>query len=201
MSVGGEAFGIDRQHVASDESDRFETYYLAHYVWLSSLLARAIPNPADVEDVCAEVFELALRKRAHLGDYALGQQRKWLYEASSRAMSKRARRWARHQAALERAFHESVTHGGDPLDDLVSDEERDALAERDAHVRSVLNEMKDEHRAVLEFRAAGLKGPAVAERLGVSHQLARTRLMHARREFSSRWSARHRSGASESERP
>lgn len=165
----------------------FASYYVAHRRWLVSLVARAVPNPLDVEDLCADVFTAALEKRAYVGDYAVGQQRKWLYEAASKEMMKRSRKWARHQQALERAFHESPDEGGNPLVLVLEREAALEQSEWDACVREVLESLRTEHRHVLELRAAGLKGPAIAERLGVSHQLARTWLMLARKEFARLW--------------
>lgn len=54
--------------------------------------------------------------------------------------------------------------------------------------------LRAEYRHVLELSAAGLKGPAIAERLGISHQVVRTWLMLARREFKHLWIARYGPG-------
>lgn len=163
--------------VDDDRRAQFSSYYLAHHRWLLSLVGKAIPNAADVEDLCADVFEVAFEKRVDVGDYALGQQRKWLYEAASKAMKGRSRTWVRYQQALERAFYESPSEGGDPLALVI---ERDASLvgeDQDAQVRDVVTLLRTDYRHVLELSAAGLKGPAIAERLGISHQLARTWLM------------------------
>lgn len=139
-----------------DGHARFASYYIAHYRWLVLLVSRAIPSPFDVEDLCAEVFAAALEKRVDVGGYALGQQRKWLYEAASKAMMRRSRTWARYQEALERAFDQSAAEWEDPLDVVL---QREASLERDqwdAQVRAVVKLLRTEHRHVLELTAAGL---------------------------------------------
>lgn len=174
-----------------DRRAQFARYFVAHRRWLLAVVGAAIPNAADVEDLCAEVFQVAFEKRADIGDYALGQQRKWLYEAARKAMSRRARDWARYHQALERAFYESPSESSDPLALVIERDERRAHEATDARVRDVAKLLRAEYREVLELNAAGLKGPAIAQRLGITHQLARTRLMQARRQFSQLWIAHY----------
>lgn len=133
------------------------------------------------------MFEVAYRKSSHLGEYSLQQQRSWLRKTADMAMMRRRRDWARRRRAFERTAAGSPTVVSDPVDELLEREAESARAVRDRRVREVLGSLRTEHRQVLEFSAAGLKGPAIAERLSISHQQARTWLMMARRDFHRRW--------------
>ncbi len=168
----------------------FASYYATHRGWLVSLIARSTPNKTDVEDLCAEVFACAFEKHAHVGDYGVGQQRRWLYEAAQREMMRHVRAWNRRQRLLERAYHESTSESSDPFELLLASEARADLRSRCAEVRQLLKLMRDNDLAILEMAASGMNGPAIAAQLEISHQSARTRLMLARRRFFQEWATR-----------
>jgi len=70
--------------------------------------------------------------------------------------------------------------------DAAADSNSDRLA-----VQAVLAELPAETRSLLEARfVQGLSGPALAERLGISHGAARVRLCRAMQQFRERWLAR-----------
>jgi RNA polymerase sigma factor (sigma-70 family) len=72
----------------------------------------------------------------------------------------------------------------------ISDTASDADSDRQA-VQAILSELPAEIRALLEARfVQGLDGPALAERLGISHGAARVRLCRALQQFRKRWLAR-----------
>ena len=71
-----------------------------------------------------------------------------------------------------------------------SDIPADSHSDRQA-VQAILSELPAEIRALLEARfVQGLDGPALAERLGISHGAARVRLCRALQQFRKRWLAR-----------
>jgi RNA polymerase sigma-70 factor (ECF subfamily) len=84
--------------------------------------------------------------------------------------------------AANDALLENVLSNSDIPADVDSDQQA---------VQSVLAELPPEIRALLEARfVQGLDGPALAERLGISHGAARVRLCRAMQQFRKRWLAR-----------
>ena len=76
------------------------------------------------------------------------------------------------------------------LENMLSISDAPADSDRQA-VQAILAELPAETRTLLEARfVQGLDGPALAERLGISHGAARVRLCRALQQFRERWVAR-----------
>lgn len=172
----------------SPSHDDFDLYFVVHERWLRSHVRRAVADDLDVEEVCADVFASAWRKQANIGARDTKVQRAWLRRAVSYEVMHRRRGWARREAAFRRLAGAVEANRRLGVGWNVEDEAASLDDHRDALVRTVLTDLTPEERAVLELAAAGLRNPALAARLGVSPDAARTRLMRARREFRQRWS-------------
>lgn len=113
--------------------------------------------------------------------YSVSQQRNWLAREAQWELGHRRRTSGRAGARMARFVRRDSVADADPLDRLVDGEAERERAELYARVRELVASLAPELRAALELRAAGLKGPEVAVRLGISHELVRKRQMQARR--------------------
>jgi RNA polymerase sigma-70 factor (ECF subfamily) len=140
----------------------------ARYVW-TSLRRLGVP-PADLEDVCQEVFVVVHRKFA--GFDGRSQVRTWLYGIALRCASSYRRSRARREVLSAELDAESVDAA-----QLESVEKKDARALLD----DVLDTLDDDKRAVFVlYELEELPMSEVAEAVGCPLQTAYSRLHAAR---------------------
>ena len=133
-------------------------------------------DPAVREELWSDVFALAYRRIGELERLPEPQCRSWLLRAARNLTANSARRAMTRRRALERLAREPIAAA------LSAEEAYFATigtgdAAQLAAVRTAWNLLSSAHREVLALDALGLKGPVIAERLGLSHQAARSRLM------------------------
>ncbi|MGD0679828.1 MAG: RNA polymerase sigma factor [Polyangiaceae bacterium] len=143
------------------------------YVW--STLRRLGVREADIEDLSHEVF---LRVHARLADYDPARPiRPWLFGFAYRLASD-YRRLARHRMELN-GVHVEAEDPAQPVD------ERMAVAERRKLVRSALDAMDLERRAMLVLHYVdGVPVGEIAEALAIPLNTAYSRLRLAREELA-----------------
>ena len=151
-------------------SPSFAEVYAAHarYVWQS--LRRLGVAPADLEDVCQEVFVVVHRKLAGFDGRA--QLRTWLYGITLRCASAYRRSRARREVPTRELDTQSVAAG-----QIECLEKNGARAVLDA----VLDTLDDEKRAVFVlYELEELPMSDVAQAVGCPLQTAYSRLHAAR---------------------
>jgi RNA polymerase sigma-70 factor (ECF subfamily) len=146
------AFG----HTARMRTDRFERLYAEHAERLFAFLAYRTGDRVLAEDLLADVFERALRKRRTF-DPRKGSETTWLYAIALNRLRDEHRR-----AEVERRALETV--GTTPASDPDGPEDR--LADRDELSRA-LSLLSDAEREVLSLRfGADLTVPQIAKVTG-----------------------------------
>ena len=146
----------------------FDACFDAHYSNLLAFAIRRVGDHASAEDVLAETFAVAWRRRESLPDPALP----WLYGIASRVISNQ-RRGSRRQLRLGgRLASERTDRGRDPAE---------LVGEREAVV-AAFESCTDAQRAVLMLVAwEGLDARDGGAVLGCSAAAFRVRLHRARR--------------------
>ncbi|HEV3146079.1 MAG TPA: sigma-70 family RNA polymerase sigma factor [Gemmataceae bacterium] len=112
----------------------------------------------------------------------------WLLAIATNVLLERRRANTRDRRQLP----ETDLAGDALLENMLSnsDTQADSNSDRQA-VQAILAELPVETRALLEARFVdGLVGPALAERLGISHGAARVRLCRALQQFRKCWQAK-----------
>ncbi len=133
--------------------------------------------PGEVDDVCQEVFVVVWRKLDH---FHSGKLTTWLYRITANVVSGRHRK-RRNRRRLSDMFARLGIQPSAPPSPDVEYERSDARR----RVDEVLAAMSAKKREVFSlFELEGLSGPEIAERLGCPPQTVRTRLFHARKEFT-----------------
>ncbi|MCK7628195.1 sigma-70 family RNA polymerase sigma factor [Streptomyces sp. RS10V-4] len=88
--------------------DAFAAAYRAHYWAVSRFVARRLDAPAhEVEEVVADVFAIAWRRRAELPDAPLP----WLYGVARNCLANVVRGKGRYRRLLHRLTHHEAAHG------------------------------------------------------------------------------------------
>ena len=158
-------------------ADEFETLFLSQFKRLARLVRRVVADPAEAEDLAAEVLWKCFRKRPDTIN--LGA---WLSRAAVRAALDSTRRKTR------RTRYESLwpwrSHAAGP-DELL---ERDRESER---VRQVLAAIKPRCSTLLVLRTEGLDYRELAEALGVKPASVGTLLARAEACFRKEYVRRH----------
>ncbi|MDX2707185.1 sigma-70 family RNA polymerase sigma factor [Streptomyces sp. PA03-6a] len=98
--------------MSTDEtrSQAFAAAYREHYWAVSRYVARRTAGPAahdEVEEVVAEVFAVAWRRRAELPPYALP----WLYGVARNCLANSVRGQGRRRRLLDRIGNHETAHG------------------------------------------------------------------------------------------
>ncbi|MBW8091537.1 sigma-70 family RNA polymerase sigma factor [Streptomyces hygroscopicus subsp. hygroscopicus] len=89
--------------------DAFDAAYREHYWAVSRFVARRLDDQAwEVEEVVAEVFAVAWRRRADLPESPLP----WLYGVARNCLANTVRGKGRYRRLLARLGHHEVTRGG-----------------------------------------------------------------------------------------
>jgi len=143
-------------------TELYERTFPRVYAYVASLLR----DRSAAEDVTAQAFERALRKRRSF-DRARGSERAWLFGIARNAALDELRRRSRTAALVT-----------DPPDEAVAADDPDA--DRRATVRAALAtlEPRDRELIALKFHA-GLSNTELAKVLGVSDAAAAMRLHRA----------------------
>lgn len=149
--------------------DAVEDLFRAHAGAVLTFARRRVP-PADAEDVVAEVFLVAWRRREEVPADALP----WLFGVARRVIANRRRGEARRGALVSR-----LTEGGALPAGAYASEQVDAGALR------ALESLSDRDREILLLVAwEGLGRAAIASVLGVSRGAVAVRLLRAKRRFA-----------------
>ncbi|MEU5614442.1 RNA polymerase sigma factor [Streptomyces sparsogenes] len=88
--------------------EAFDTAYREHYWAVSRFVARRLDDrPSEVEEVVAEVFAVAWRRRRELPESPLP----WLYGVARNCLANAVRGRGRYRRLLARLGHHEVTRG------------------------------------------------------------------------------------------
>jgi RNA polymerase sigma-70 factor, ECF subfamily len=146
----------------------FEALYRACATDLYAYVASLLRDRAAAEDVTAQAFERALRKRRSF-NAKRGSERAWLFGIARNAALDELRRRKRSAA-----LHAEPADDGPALDDHV-----ESSARRET-VRAALAQLEPEDRELVALKFfAGLTNPEIAKVIGTSETNAGTRLHRA----------------------
>ncbi|MFC7532652.1 RNA polymerase sigma factor [Actinoplanes sp. GCM10030250] len=150
--------------------DHFRRVYAGNVEAILAYAVRRVEQPEDAADVVAEVFLVAWRRSRELPPD--DEVRLWLYGVARRVLANHHRGGVRRERLGERLRQRlTAVTGGDPAGEV---------PERLA-VRAALARLPQPDREVLMLTAwEGLQPREVAEVLGVSSAVVRTRLSRAR---------------------
>ncbi|MHB1064414.1 MAG: RNA polymerase sigma factor [Georgenia sp.] len=157
-----------------DEHDDawFDTVFRAHATAVYRYLLRRAPT--DAEDLAADVWATAWRRRA---DVPEGAELPWLYRTAAFVLANHRRK----HTALPMAAVPTGSVGDDPADVVVADEE----------IRAALARLSARDRTVLLLHAwEGLSGAELAGVLGISRGGADAALSRARSRLVEAWDQR-----------
>ena len=155
--------------VRPTEADSFESLYESTFPKLYAYVASLVGDRAAAEDVTAQAFERAYRRRRTYRP-SRGSREAWIFGIARNAALDELRR-RRRRARLE----------GDPADDdapALDDQAEHAL--RRETVRSALETLESREREVVALKfMGGLSNAEIARVLGVSESNAGTKLHRA----------------------
>ncbi len=176
---------------ASKVDDGFANFYAEHRQGVERYVRWSVGAMADVEDICAEVFCVALRRFDEIADVPPATARAWLRRVAVHGCLKEHRSRFRRDRAYRRFLICSDAGWYDPLDDgFLARLDDDGEVTRRA--REVLASIPENHRQVLCLNMDGpLTGMQMAEALGVTQTAARLRVMRAKRAFGAEYMRRH----------
>jgi RNA polymerase sigma factor (sigma-70 family) len=147
---------------------RFDALYRSSAADVYAYVASLVRDRATAEDVTAQAFERAFRRRRSFNPRR-GNERAWLFAIARNAALDELRRRRRHAALVI-----------DPADPVAEAAYETPDGERRAAVRAALEalEPRDRELVALKFHA-GLSNSEIARVLGVSESNAGTRLHRA----------------------
>ncbi|MFD9812473.1 RNA polymerase sigma factor [Streptomyces sp. NPDC059080] len=168
--------------------DAFAAAYRAHYWAVSRFVARRLDGQADeVEEIVAEVFSTAWRRRADLPDAPLP----WLYGVARNCLANTVRGKGRYRRLLHRLGNHEIAHRGGTVES--PDAERpgswvhDALARLSPADQEVLRLTAWEELTVDELAVTlGCGRSAAAMRLHRARARLRTQIDRMRTPVSAR---------------
>ena len=152
------------------DRDRFEALYRTHYGAVLAY-ARRRTSPADAEEIAAEVFTVALRRRAELTEPVLP----WLLVVARHALANRARADVRARDKAEQAAY---------LNPHATRDHADVLVERDVLLRAFAALPEQDREALSLVAWEGLPTGQAAKVAGITHAAFRMRLSRARRRLA-----------------
>ena len=154
----------------------FHACFDAHYSRLLAFVVRRVDGRATAEDVLADTFAVAWRRRDAIPDPALP----WLYGIARGVIANQRRGERRRSRLSARLFGERNATARDPAE---------VLGERDTILRA-LGALSEGQREVLRLAAwEGLDTEAGAAALGCTPSAYRVRLHRARRELEKQLAA------------
>ncbi len=149
----------------------------ANFGFVHRVARRLGTPPAELDDVCQEVFLVVFRK---LDTFSTGRLTTWMYRITANVVSDKHRR-RRFRATLAGLV------GRQQIDRPAPQTPEASLQQREAErmVGEVLAAMKPKKREVYAlYELEGLSGPEIAERVGCRIETVWARLHHARRDFA-----------------
>lgn len=152
---------------------RFERCFRDHYAEILAFSLRRLPSRQSAEDVAAETFAVAWRRRGRIPDPALP----WLYAVARRVIANQYRSTRRRRNLDERLAHEAGA-GRPPTDP------GDSLAGRDAFFAAFASLSEQEREVLILIAWDGVDPREAARVLGCSHGAFRVRLHRARRKLA-----------------
>lgn len=155
------------------DRERFERCFREHYADVLAFALRRVSGREAAEDMVAETFAVAWRRRDRIPDPALP----WLYAVALRVIANQYRSGRRRRDLDARLAHEAVARpaAADPVD---------AIDRRDAFT-AAFAELAEGEREVLRLTAwEGLSTAEGARVLGCSAGAFRVRLHRARRKLA-----------------
>jgi len=160
-----------RSPLAADvQRRRFEQCFKDHYAAILSFALRRVAETDTAEDVAAETFAVAWRRRDQLPDPPLP----WLYETAFRVIANHHRSGRRRRDLDDRAASEAAVAAG-------SADFAEALGRKQAFA-AAFSELSEADREILRLVAwDGLEVNDAARLLGCSAPAFRVRLHRARR--------------------
>ena len=151
----------------------FDAFFAAHYPELRRYVIRRIEDPGAADDVLAETFAIAWRRREQMPEHALP----YLFGICHRVIANRRRSAKRRSRLFNRLAATRVDLGRDPAE---------ILAER-SEIARAFSQLSDSQREVLRLVAwEGLSAADAAKVLGCSSAAFRVRLHRARSELAKR---------------
>ena len=152
--------------VPGDAEAAFEELYRRNRDDVHAYVAGLLRNRAAAEDVTAQAFERAYRRRRSF-DPKRGTHRAWLFAIARNAALDELRRRRRHATLL-----------ADPADDAAPPPEQGAeIAVRRAALRSAIDSLAPRERELVALKFfAGLTNPEIARVIGVTETNAGTKL-------------------------
>lgn len=157
----------------SPDDREFDALFEAHYPELRRYVMRRIEDGGGAEDVLAETFAIAWRRRGRMPEPAIP----WLFAICRRVIANRRRSAKRRARLFIRLAGTRIDLGRDPAE---------VLAER-SDIARAFSELSDSQREVLRLVAwEGLSAADAAGVLGCSSGAFRVRLHRARSELAKR---------------
>jgi len=154
-----------------DQVKRFETLFDAYAPDVHRYLRRRMAQPADVDDLVADVFLIAWRK---LSEIPRDGELPWLYRTAWMELANQRRKVIPFPAGGAAELEGVVATEADPADRVVED----------AEIASAWNSLGVKDREVLRLAAwEGLTGDALGKALGMSTSAAASALSRARSRF------------------
>lgn len=167
----------------------FEDLFRRHHAAVRGYCLRRVARDAD--DLVAEVFTIAWRKRASIPDRPLP----WLYSVAAREVLHRHRGEGRRIAYEQQA----AAREHEPLDAFM---QADARLDARAPVTTALDRLRPADAEILRLWAwEELSAPEIATVLGISSATARVRLHRARLRMEAQLRAVGLPAAEEPDRP
>jgi RNA polymerase sigma-70 factor (ECF subfamily) len=167
----------DAEQGGEEARERFEASFNAHYADLLAFALRRVDDRHSAEDVVAETFAVAWRRRDVIPDRPLA----WLYAIALRVIANQRRARGRRRRLTERL--EAEFDGSRGVDHAEAGARRDAFA-------TAFGRLSDGDREVLRLVAWDGLAPAEAARvIGCSHGAFRVRLHRARRRLEKQLAA------------
>jgi RNA polymerase sigma factor (sigma-70 family) len=155
----------------------------AHGQTVRVVLSRVERDREDVNELWADVFQVAFLRLDDLSQLSEGQQRGWLIRTAGNLAANHARRRTSWRRMLERVLREPMEPSTSPEDTALEAEQRAEEDATSAAIRAALVQLRVVDRQVLVLDALGHDGPSIGRELGISPGAARKRLMVARIAF------------------
>lgn len=155
-----------------DRQRRFEALFDAHAAAVHRYLRRRVSNPADVDDLVADVFLVAWRK---LGEIPRDAELPWLYRAAWMELANQRRKVVPLPVGGAADLEAGTPPEADPADRVIDN----------AEVAAAWQQLNPKEREILRLTAwEGLTGDALARAVGMSTGAAASALSRARSHFA-----------------
>jgi RNA polymerase sigma factor (sigma-70 family) len=160
-----------REGRSGRDKDGFDVLFDAHYAELRRYTLRRVESRSAIEDVLAETFATAWRRREQIPEPALP----WLFGVCRRVIANHRRATRRRLRLLNRLSASRIDIGRDPAE---------LFADR-SDIANAFSRLNDSQREVLRLVAwEGLSSGEASAALGCSPAAFRVRLHRARTELA-----------------